>query len=158
MQWGVMSGKSNKARRKQERLRQRRSGQRPGEPGKPDLCPLYRMDPEGAFYGSWIDRGSLGESARWATAVMRDRRAAEEPDVLDFARRMPYLQAIYGRKVPAEAAYLLDRYIDEGSLPVQWAEGSPVVMVPVEQMAPPLTGGSAVKARAVIHDLHAGDT
>ena len=156
MQWGVMSGKSNKARRKQERLRQRRSGQRPGEPGKPDLCPLYRMDPEGAFYGSWIDRGSLGESARWATAVMRDRRAAEEPDVLDFARRMPYLQAIYGRKVPAEAAYLLDRYIDEGSLPVQWAEGSPVVMVPVEQMAPPLTGGSAVKARAVIHDLHAG--
>ena len=75
--------------------------------------------------------------------------------MLDFARRMPYLQAIYGRKVPVEAAYLLDHYIDEGSLPVQWAEGGPVTMVPVAQMAPSLTGGSAVKARVAIHDLHA---
>jgi hypothetical protein len=155
MQWGVMSGKSNKARRKQERLRQRRSGQRPGEPGKPDLCPLYRMDPQGAFYRTWIDGSSPGESATWSTAVIRDQRAAEEPDVLDFARRMPCLKAIYGRKVPAEAAYLLDRYIDEGTLPVQWAEDSPVMMVPVAQMVPPLTGGSPVEARTLIHQLHA---
>ena len=60
VQWGVMSGKSNKARRKQERLRQRRSGQRPpGEPGKREVCPLYRNPPEGAFYKSWVDCGSL---------------------------------------------------------------------------------------------------
>src|SRR6266568_507464 len=132
-----MSGKSNKARRKQERLRQRRSGKRPpGEPEKRDVCPLYRMAPQGAFYKSWTGSGSQDKAIAWADAVMQDQRAAEEADVLDFAGRMPYLEAIYGRMVPAEAAYQLDRYIDEGSLPVQWAEGSPVTMVPVAQMAP----------------------
>jgi hypothetical protein len=86
---------------------------------------------------------------------MQDQRAVEEPDVLDFARRMPYLEVIYGRMVPAEAAYQLDRYIDEGSLPVEWAEGSPVTMVPMAQMAPFAAGGPAAKIRAAIHSLHA---
>jgi hypothetical protein len=54
-----MSGKSNKARRKQERLRQRRAGQRPpGESAKREVCPLYRIAPKGAFYRSWVDCGS----------------------------------------------------------------------------------------------------
>ena len=152
-----MSGKSNKARRKQERLRQRRAGQRlPGGPGKPEICPLYRMDPQGPFYRSWIDSGSHDKTTiTWANAVMQDQRATEEPDVLDFARRMRYLAAIYGRKIPAEAAYQLDRYIDEGSLPVEWTEGSPVTMVPVAQMAPFAAGGSAAQMRAAIHNLHA---
>jgi hypothetical protein len=157
MQWGAMSGKSNKARRKQERLRQRRAGQRPpGEPTKRDVCPLYRMAPQGAFYSSWVGSGSQDKAtiAR-ADAVMQDQRAAEEPDVLDWARRTPYLEAIYGRMVPAEAAYQLDRYIDEGSLPVEWAEGGPVTMVPVAQMAPFAVGGPAAEVRAAIHGLHA---
>ena len=155
MQWGVMSGKSNKARRKQERLRQRRSGQRPlGEPGKPEVCPLYRNRPEGAFYRSWIDCGSLKESTTWATAVMQDQRAAEDPDVYDFVRRMPYLEAIYGRMVPGEAAYQLDCYIDEGSLPVEWAEGGPVTMVTLAQMVP-FVAGRPAEVRAAIHRLHA---
>jgi hypothetical protein len=68
---------------------------------------------------------------------------------------MPYLEAIYGRMVPAEAAYRLDQYIDEGSLPVQWEADGPVKMVPLAQMAPSLTHGSAAKARVAIHDLHA---
>ena len=85
------------------------------------------MAPQGAFYKSWTGSGSQDKAIAWADAVLRDQRAAEEADVLDFAGRMPYLEAIYGRMVPAEAAYQLDRYIDEGSLPVQWAEGSPVV-------------------------------
>lgn len=152
-----MSGKSNKARRKQERLRQRRAGQRPpGEPGKRDVCPLYRMALEGAFYGSWVDCGSQDKATiAWADAVMQDQRAAEEPDVLDWVRRMPYLEVIYGRMVPAEAAYQLDRYIDEGSLPVEWAEGGPVTMVAPAQMVPFVAGGPAAKVRAAIHGLHA---
>jgi hypothetical protein len=153
---GFMSGRSNKARRKQERLRQRRAGQRPpGEPGKRDVCPLYRMAPQGAFYSSWVGSGSQDKAIAWADAVMQDQRAAEEPDVLDFVRRMPYLEAIYGRMVPAEAAYQLDRYIDEGSLPVQWAEGGPVTMVSVAQMVPFVAGGPAAKVRAAIHGIHA---
>jgi hypothetical protein len=152
-----MSGKSNKARRKQERLRQRHSGQRPpGEPGKREICPLYRMDPQGPFYSSWIDSGSQDKATiAWADAVMQDQRAAEEPDVLDWVRRVPYLEVIYGRMVPAEAAYQLDRYIDEGSLPVEWAEGGPVTMVAPAQMVPFVAGGPAAKVRAAIHGLHA---
>ena len=109
-----MGGKSKKARRKQERLRQRRSGQRrPGEPGKREVCALYRNPPEGAFYESWVDCGSLKKTMVWAEAAMQDQRAAEDPDVHDLVRRMPYLEAIYGRMIPVEAAYRLDQYIDE---------------------------------------------
>jgi len=152
----VMGGKSNKARRKQERLRQRRSGRRrPGEPGKREACPLYRNPPEGAFYESWVDCGSLKKTMVWAEAAMQDQRAAEDPDVHDLARRMPYLESIYGRMIPVEAAYRLDQYIDEGNLPVQWDEDGPVRMVPLAQMVPSLTGGSAAEARVAIHDLHA---
>jgi hypothetical protein len=151
-----MSGKSNKARRKQERLRQRRAAQRPpGEPGKRDVCPLYRIAPQGAFYSSWVDCGSQDSAIAWADAVMQDQRAAEEPDVRDWAGRMPYLEAIYGRMVPAEAAYQLDRYIDQGSLPVEWAEGGPVTMMPPAQMVPFVAGGPAAEVRAAIHGLHA---
>ncbi len=151
-----MGGKSNKARRKQERLRQRRSGQRrPGEPGKREVCLLYRNPPEGAFYESWVDCISLKKTMAWAEAAMQDQRAADDPDVHDLARRMPYLESIYGRMVPVEAAYRLDQYIDEGSLPVQWEEDGPVKMVPLAQMVPSLTDGSAVEARVSIHDLHA---
>jgi hypothetical protein len=154
--WGVMGGKSNKARRKQERLRQRPSGQRrPGEPGKREVCPLYRNPPEGAFYESWVDCGSLKKTVVRAEAAMQDQRAADDPDVHDWARRMPYLQSIYGRMIPVEAAYRLDQYIDEGNLPVQWEEDGPVKMVPLAQMVPSLTGGSAVEARMAIHDLQA---
>lgn len=114
------------------------------------------MDPQGPFYSSWIDSGSQDKATiAWADAVLQDQRAAEEPDVLDFVRRMPYLAAIYGRKVPAEAAYQLDCYIDEGSLPVEWARGGPVTMVPVAQMVPFAAGGPAAKIRAAIHGLHA---
>src|SRR5215475_4995754 len=145
----VMGGKSNKARRKQKRLRQRRSGhRRPGEPGKREACPLYRNPPEGAFYESWVDCTSPKNA-------MQDQRAAEDPDVHDLARRMPYLESIYGRMIPVEAAYRLDQYIDEGNLPVQWEEDGPVRTVPLVQMVPSLTGGSAAEARVAIHDLHA---
>jgi hypothetical protein len=154
---GGMGGKANKKRRKQERLRQKRSGQRlPGEPGKGEVCPLYRNPPDGAFYRSWVDCVSPKKTMLWARAALRDSRAAAaDPDVYDWARRMPYLAAIYGRVIPAEAAYRLDRYLDEGSLPVQWAEDGPVTMVPPAGMAPPGTGGSAAEARVAIHDLHA---
>ena len=54
-----------------------------------------------------------------AEAATQDQRSADDPDVHDLARRLPYLGAIYGRMVPVEAAYRLDQYIDEGSLPVQ---------------------------------------
>jgi len=47
------------------------------------------------------------------------------------------------------------RYIDEGSLPVQWAEGGPVTMVPPAQMVPFVAGGPAAEIRAAIHGLHA---
>ena len=95
-----MSGKANKARRKQERLRQRRQqGQPPpGEPGVGQACPLYLDPPEGALYGSWIDSGSLRTTIAWSEAAMLDRRGAD-PDVYDLARRMPYLASIYGRMV-----------------------------------------------------------
>ena len=71
---------------------------------------------------------------------------------------MPYLESIYGRMIPVEAAYRLDQYIDEGNLPVQWGEDGPVKMVPLAQMVPSLTGGSAAEARVAIHDLHARGT
>ena len=90
-----------------------------------------------------------------AEAAMQDQRAADDPDVHDLARRLPYLGAIYGRMVPVEAAYRLDQYIDEGSLPVQWDEDGSVRMVPLAQMVPSLTVGSAAEAREAIHDLHA---
>jgi hypothetical protein len=151
-----MGGKSNKARRKQERLRQRRSSRhRPGEPGKREACALYRDPPEGAFYESWVDCGSPKKTIVRAEAAMQDQRAADDPDVYDLARRMPYLEAIYGLMIPAEAAYRLDQYIDEGSLPVQWEEDGPVKTVPLAQMVPSQTGGSAAEARVAIHDLHA---
>lgn len=150
-----MGGKANKKRRKQERLRQKGSGQRlPGEPGNREACPLYQNRPDGAFYTSWVDCVSLDNTILWDTAV-RDRHAAGNPDVYDWARRMPYLAAIYGRMIPAEAAYQLDRYADEGSLPVQWTEDGPVAMVPLAEMTLGETGGSAAEARMAIHDLHA---
>jgi hypothetical protein len=151
-----MSGKANKARRKQERLRQRRQeGQQPVEaPDTGEVCPLYRDPPSGEFYGSWVDSGSLRKTIAWSEAVMRDRRAAD-PDVSDLARRMPYLASIYGRMVPVEAACQLDRYIEAGSLPVQWAPSSPVTMVPTAQMTPLADGGSAAETRMAIHELHA---
>ena len=131
-------------------------GQRPpGEPAKRDVSPLYRNPPEGSFYGSWLDCGSLKKTISWAAAAMRDQRAADDPDVHDLAKRMPYLESIYGRMIPVEAAYRLDQYIDEGSLPVQWVEDGPITRVPLAKMAPSLTGGSAVEARVAIHDLHA---
>src|SRR5260370_39197809 len=130
----VMGGKSNKARRKQERLRQRRSGQRqPGEPGKREACPLYRNPPEGAFYESWVDCTSLKKTMVRAESAMQ---AADDPDVHDWARRMPYLEAIYGRMVPAEAAYRLGQCNDQGRLPVPWEEGRPVRMVPAAHVGP----------------------
>ena len=151
-----MSGKANKARRKQEGLRQRRQqGQYPsGEPATGEVCPLYLDPPGGEFYGSWVDSGSVRKTIAWSEAVMRDRRAAD-PDVPDLARRMPYLASIYGRMVPVEAAWQLDRHIDAGSLPVRWAPGGPVTMVPAAQMAPLQDGGSAAEIRVAIHDLHA---
>ena len=57
--------------------------------------------------------------------------------------------------VPVEAAWHLDRYLDTGSLPVQWAPGSPVTTVPAAQMAPVPDGSSAAETRVAIHDLHA---
>jgi len=151
-----MSGKANKARGKQERLWQRRQ-QGPllsGEPGTGEVCPLYRDPPAGAFYGSWVDCGTVRRTIAWSGAVMRDRRAAD-PDVPDLARRMPYLASVYGRMVPVEAAWHLDRCIDAGSLPVRWTPGGRVTMVPAGQLAPRLGGASAAETRVAIHDLHA---
>jgi hypothetical protein len=151
-----MGGKANKKRRKQDRLRQKGSRQRlHGEPGNSEACPLYRNRPDGVFYTSWLDCASPDKTTQWAAAAMRDQRAADKPDVYDWARRMPYLAAIYGRMIPAEAAYQLDRYADEGSLPVQWAEDGPIAMVPLAEMTLGGTGGSAAEARMAIHDLHA---
>jgi hypothetical protein len=151
-----MSGKANKARRKQERLRQRRQlGQSPpGEPGLDEACPLYRDPPGGAFYDSWIDAGSVGKESALSEVVMRDRRGPD-PDVSDLARRMPYLASIYGRMVPFEAAWQLDRYLDEGNLPVQWTPGEPVTMVPAAQMARVADDGTAAEIRVATHHLHA---
>jgi hypothetical protein len=151
-----MGGKANKKRRKQERLRQKCSGQHlPGEAGNREVCPLYRNPPDGVFYISWLDCVSLKKTILWAKAAMQDQPAAADPAVYDWASRMPYLTAIYGRMIPAEAAHQLDRYVDEGSLPVQWAEDGPVTMVPPAELAPPETGGSAAETRVAIHDLHA---
>jgi hypothetical protein len=101
-----MGGKSNKARRKQERLRQRRSGQRrSGEPGKREVCALYRNPPEGAFYESWVDCGSLKKTVMWADAAMQDQRAADDPDVHDLARRMPYLLRCPARRDRCRAGH-----------------------------------------------------
>ena len=151
-----MSGKANKARRKQERLRQRRQqGQHPaGEPRPDETCPLYRNPPGGAFYDSWIDSGSVGKATAWTKAVLRDRRGAD-PDVQDLTRRIPYLASIYGRMIPVEAAWHLDRYLDDGELPVQWTEDDPVTMVPAAQLAPVADDATAVEVRVAIHDLHA---
>ena len=151
-----MSGKANKARRKQERLRQRRQqSQDPaGASSLGEVCPLYRDPPDGDFYRSWVDSGSVRTATAWSQAVMHDRRGAD-PDVSDLARRMPYLASIYGRMVPVGAAWQLDRHIDTGCLPVQWAPGSPVTMVPAAKMAPVTDGSSAGVTRVAIHDLHA---
>jgi len=151
-----MSGKANKARRKQERLRQRRQlgHDRPGEPRPEQTCPLYRNPPGGAFYDSWIDASSVGKATAWSKAVLQDRRGAD-PDVSDLTRRMPYLASIYGRMIPVEAAWHLDRYLDDGDLPVQWTEDDPVTMVPAAQLAPVADGSPAVEVRIAIHDLHA---
>lgn len=151
-----MSGKVNKARRKQERLRQRRQ-QGPvliGQPRSGEVCPLYRDPPAGEFYDSWVDCGTVRRTIAWSGAVVRDRRAAD-PDVPGLARRMPYLASVYGRMVPVAAAWQLDRYIDAESLPVQWAPGGPVTMVSASQLAPVPDGASAAETRVAIHDLHA---
>lgn len=153
---GGMSGKANKRRRKQERLRQRRTDQfLSNEPDGHEVCPLYRNVPDGAFYSSWLDCVSLKKTIRWAKVAMRDQWAATDPGVYDWARRMPYLAAVYGRMIPAEAAHQLDRYLDEGILPVQTDEGE-VTMVPAAEMAPCGTEGSAAAVRVAIHGLHAG--
>jgi hypothetical protein len=68
---------------------------------------------------------------------------------------MPYLASIYGRMVPVGAAWQLDRHLDTGNLPVQWAPGEPVTMVPAAQMAPVADGSLAAEVRVAIHDLHA---
>jgi hypothetical protein len=149
-----MGGKANKKRRKQQRLRARRSGQSAAGPADDDACPLYRNPPGGRFYSSWLDCGSLQKAMLWAKAVMGGPGGAD-PDVSDLARRMPFLASVYGRMVPAEAAYHLDRCLDQGTLAVQWAEDGPVTVVPAAEMAPPLTSGSAAETRVAIHDLHA---
>jgi hypothetical protein len=148
-----VSGKANKARRKQERLRQRRHHRQAG-PAAAQACPLYRDPPGGIFYGSWLDCGSLGKTIAWSEVAMQDRRAAY-PDVRDLARRMPYLASIYGRMVPVEAACQLDGYIDADSLPVQWEDDGPVTMMPAAQLVAGITDGSPAGTRVAIHDLHA---
>lgn len=151
-----MGGRANKKRRKQARLKQRRQGQSSStEVRRRSPCPLYFHQPDGQFYRSWVDCGGLQKTLRWADAVTQRAHGCNEAEVVDFARRMPYFAAIYGRQVPAEAAYCLDRYIDEGVLPVQWAEDDPVINISISDMAPPLTNGSVVEARLAIHDLHA---
>lgn len=147
-----MGGKANKKRRKQERLRHKRS-MLPGGPVD-DACPLYRNPPGGKFYSSWLDCGSLKHAMQWARAVADGPRGAD-PDVSDLTRRMPFLASVYGHMVPVEAAYHLDRCLDQGILAVQWAEDDPVTVMPAAEMAPPLTSGSAAETRVAIHDLHA---
>ena len=121
-----MSGKANKARRKQERLRQRRQqGQdRLGASGAGDVCPLYRDPPDGELYSTWIEGGSIRQTFAWYEATMKDQRGG--PDVPDLGLRIPYLAVIYGRMLPIGAAWQLDRHLDTGSLPVRWAPGDPV--------------------------------
>jgi hypothetical protein len=75
--------------------------------------------------------------------------------VADLARRMPYLASIYGRMVPVEAAWQLDRYIDQASLPVRWVPGDPVAEMSAARLAPVADGAPAVQMRIAIHDLHA---
>jgi hypothetical protein len=150
-----MSGKANKARRKQERLRQRRQqGQdRLGASGTGDVCPLYRDPPDGELYSTWIEGSSIRQTFAWFEAVIKDQRAGL--DVPDLALRIPYLAAIYGRMLPIGAALQLDRHLDTGSLPVRWAPGDPVIMVPAAQMAPLADSFSDAETRIAIHDLHA---
>ncbi len=106
------------------------------------------------FYSSWLDCGSLKRAELWAKIVLAGPAGAD-PNVHDLSRRMPFFASVYGRMVPVKAAYYLDQCLDQGSLPVQWAEDGPVTMVPIAEMAPPLTSGSASEARVAIHDLHA---
>lgn len=132
-----MSGKANKARRKQGAAAAKTpagNSIRPGEPHPDQTCPLYRNLPGGAFYDSWIDAGSVGKATAWTKAVLRDRRGAD-PDVSDLTRRIPYLASVYGRMIPVEAAWHLDRYLDDGDLSVQWTEDDPVTMIPAAQLA-----------------------
>jgi hypothetical protein len=97
-----VSGKANKARRKQERLRQRRhQAQHPAvTPDTGDVCPLYRDPPDGDLYSAWIEGGSIRQTLAWSKAVMRDQRA-DGPDMPDLAMRIPHLAAIYGRMLPS---------------------------------------------------------
>lgn len=156
-----MSGKKNKARRKQERLRHKRSPQGNSSargPGDDEVCPLYRNPPGGELYQSWFDCVSVKHAARWAEAVMTAPAAAGEPGVQEWTSRMPYFASVYGRMVPAEAAGRLDQHIDAGYLPVQWHEDSPVSMVSLADMAATLpfgSGESADEVRAGIHQFHA---
>ena len=63
LQWGVHERQVEQGAGS-ERLRQRRADPRPpGEPGKRDVCPLYRMAPQGAFYRSWAS-GVTARSSR----------------------------------------------------------------------------------------------
>lgn len=150
-----MSSRASRKRRKQQRPRRAPRRPSPGAARSHPVCPLYRFQPEGDFYQSWIECGSPGETLRWADAAIGRARACGQLDVPDLARRMPYYSAVYGRQVPVQAAYQLDQYIEAGTLPVQWADGDPITDVPVALMAPPLTSGSAGQARRALHGLHA---
>ena len=77
--WGAMGGKANKARRKQERLRQRRWATT-GLVGRGAESVRCTRTPGGVFYSSWVDCGSVNKTIAWAEAAMQDRRAAD-PDV-----------------------------------------------------------------------------
>src|ERR1035441_1278421 len=97
--------------------------------------PLYRDPPDGELYSTWIEGGSIQQTLAWSDAVKQDKRA-DSPDVPDLALRIPYLAAVYGRMLPVGASWQLDCHLDTGQLPVQWAPGGPVAMVPATQLVP----------------------
>src|ERR1019366_285754 len=115
---------------------------------------LYRDPPDGELYSTWIEGGSIQQTLAWSDAVKQDKRA-DSPDVPDLALRIPYLAAVYGRMLPVGASWQLDCHLDTGQLPVQWAPGGPVAMVPATQLVPFADGAPDAETRIAIHDLHA---
>ena len=112
------------------------------------------------MYGAdgWMECGTVEHASDWAGAIMKAPVAAQDPDVMELARVMPYFAAIYGPMVPILAACQLDSYLDDGWMPVQWQEDGPVTMVPAAEMAGRPAAASLhdeAGLRAVIHRLHA---
>jgi hypothetical protein len=151
----AVSGKKNKARRKQERAASRRSQ---CGPGQERICALYSNQPRGELYREWAQFASTAHASRWLEAAMQAPGADQEPGALDWARRVASFAAVYRQMVPADAACHLDLHIDNGILPILWGGDETVTDVPgaeIARMIPGMDTRSGLEVRFAIHQLHA---